>query len=86
MTSLNEKRFEKNPNKLESLSTHKKPFEVNFNKMAKRLDLFESQFGENKDAARKKRPPSGLIVDYDNVNTKHKIMAKTSKIIPIFDK
>ena len=58
---------------------------MTFDKMAKRLDLFDSQFGENRENARKKRPPSGLSVFYNNYDTKNKIMQRTNKITPVFD-
>ena len=74
--------------KIESLSHHKKANEVSFDKMAKRMDLFEvNQAGiMNRDNARRKRPPSGLIVDYDNASTKDRTLPKKDKIVPDFGK
>ena len=74
--------------KIESLSHHKKANEVSFDKMAKRMDLFEVNSAGimNRDNARRKRPPSGLIVDYDNAGTKDRTLPKKDKIVPDFRK
>ena len=52
------------------------------------MDLFAvNQAGIiNRENARRKRPPSGLIVDYDNTSTKDKTLPKKDKIVPDFKK
>ena len=77
-----EGRFEKIKTKMTSLSQHKNSNEVSFDRMAKRMDLFETNNAgiRNRDNARRQRPPSGLIVDYDNAATKDRTLPKKDKI------
>ena len=83
-----EGRFELMKTKLTSQSHHRKGNEVQFDKMSKRMDIFEvNQAGiRNRDNARRKRPPSGLIVDYDNATTKDRTLPKKDRIVPNFGK
>ena len=81
-----EMRFTTNPNKMEVLSTVKRDPKVKFDKMARRLDLWESQFGEIRENARKKRPPSGLAVFYDNAKSKNSTLNRTDFIVPDFSR
>ena len=84
-----EGRFELMKTKLTSQSHHKKGNEVQFDKMSKRMDIFDGnqQAGiRNRDNARRKRPPSGLIVDYDNSTTKDRTLPKKDRIVPNFGK
>ena len=83
-----EGRFELCKTKLVTQSKHKKSSEVQFDKMAKRMDLFETNKAglRNRDNARRKRPPSGLIVDYDNAGTKDRTLPKKDKIVPNMSK
>ena len=71
---------------MESISHHRKANEISFDKNSKRMDLFEINAAgiKNRDNARRKRPPSGLIVDYDNAGTKERTLPRKDKIVPNF--